>query len=172
MAPSVIPAAISGRAPVRCRIRVCTVVAVRTIIAVIGRKARPVVERRVAEVLLQVVGEEQEDGEHRRAGKGDRGIRASAGAVAHDVQRQQRMRDARSRAMKPVNSTALTASAAMVIGFDHELVSALRTRRRARTGHQRRARCRAGRCGAWFGWRSLLQQAEARRSRSVWRSPG
>ena len=43
MSPSAMPAVIRGLAPVRCRIRVCTVVEVRTIRAVMGRNARPVV---------------------------------------------------------------------------------------------------------------------------------
>ena len=43
MIPSVMPVTTRGLAPVRGRIRVCTVVAVRTIITVIGRKAKPVV---------------------------------------------------------------------------------------------------------------------------------
>ena len=39
-------------------------------------------DRREAEVLLHVVGEEQEHGEHAGAGEGDRQVRAAAGAVA------------------------------------------------------------------------------------------
>ena len=42
MAPSVIPAITNGLAPVRCRMRVCTVTEVATIMTVIGRNASPV----------------------------------------------------------------------------------------------------------------------------------
>ena len=42
MTPRAIPVMTSGLAPVRCSTLVCTVVAVRTIMPVIGRKPRPV----------------------------------------------------------------------------------------------------------------------------------
>ena len=42
MTPSAMPLATSGLAPVRCSTLVCTTVAVKTIVAVIGRNATPV----------------------------------------------------------------------------------------------------------------------------------
>ena len=93
IAPSAIPPMTSGLAPVRGSTRVCTVVAVTTIMPVIGRKPTPGLQRREAEVLLQVVGQEQEDREDGRAGEGDRRVRAAPRSVQDDVQRQQRMRD-------------------------------------------------------------------------------
>ena len=62
--------------------------------ATIGRKARPEVDRRVAEVLLQVIGEEEEDGEDRDRRQGDDEVGAAAVAVEDDRERQQRVLDA------------------------------------------------------------------------------
>ena len=59
-----------------------------------GQEGQAGLQGRVAEVLLHVIGEEQEDGEHRRAGERDRRVGASAGPIPDDVQRQQRMLDA------------------------------------------------------------------------------
>ncbi len=52
-------------------------------------------DRREALGLLQVVGEEQEDREHRHARDPDREVGAAADAVGDDPERQQRVRDAR-----------------------------------------------------------------------------
>ena len=46
-------------------------------------------------IVLQVVGQEQEDAEHAGAGDEHRQVGAAAVAVEHDPQRQQRVRDAR-----------------------------------------------------------------------------
>ena len=59
-----------------------------------GRKREARLDRREAERALQVVGEEQEQREHRDAGDPDPGVGAAAGAVGDDAQRQQRVRDA------------------------------------------------------------------------------
>jgi hypothetical protein len=48
-------------------------------------------QRREAEALLHVIGEEEEDPEDARSGQCDRGVGTAAGPVADDVQRQQGM---------------------------------------------------------------------------------
>ena len=48
-------------------------------------------DRREAERVLQVEGQEQEDAEHARAGQAHRQVGAAAPAVEHDPQRQQRV---------------------------------------------------------------------------------
>ena len=86
------------------------------IAAIIGRNARPGLERREAEGLLQVVGEEQEDAEHagagdrdgevgRRRGRG-RARRAAAAAGARRGARSRRTRRAARRRRRARRSSA------------------------------------------------------------------
>ena len=85
------PPSTSGLTPVCWITRVCTVVEVTTRTPVSGRNASPVVSGDRPSCCLQEVGEKQKDGKDARAGQGDRGVRAAAGTVPDDVQRQQRM---------------------------------------------------------------------------------
>ena len=64
--------------------------ALTTTIAIIGRKATPLTHRGVAQGLLHVVDEEQEDAEHAGTGDQHRQEGAAAVAVEHHPGRQQR----------------------------------------------------------------------------------
>ena len=98
--------------------------AVKTIAAVIGRNARPVSIGREALGLLQEVRQEQEDGEHRDAGDPDGQVRAAAGAVGDDAQRQQRVRDARLDPRRtPTAGRRRRPSMMIVTGWPQEFVS-------------------------------------------------
>ena len=93
-APKAIPSVTRRRAPKRGTRRVWPSAPVGMITAIIGRNARPVVSGEKPSVCLHVIGQEEEDAEHPGADDRDGEERAAAGAVAHDAQRQQRVRDA------------------------------------------------------------------------------
>ena len=112
-------------APMRGSTRVCTVVAVDDDRCGHRQEGEAGSERREAESLLQVEGEEQEHPEDARHRERDRGIGAAAGAVPDDVQRQQRMRRAALDQDEGASSTTLATSETIVSGALQEWVSAL-----------------------------------------------
>ena len=93
-APSARPLPISGRAPVRGMIFVCDVVAREHDGERHRQEGQAGLDRREAEVLLQVVRQEQEDAEHRDRRQAHREVGAAAVTVEDDAQRQQRVGDA------------------------------------------------------------------------------
>ena len=115
-----------GLAPVRGSTRVCTVVAVTHDHRGHRQEGDAGLQRREAEVLLHVVGEEQEYGEDARAGEGDRRVGAAAGRSQTMCSGSSGCAARRSMSTNASSSTALggerrRSSAAS----DHESVSAL-----------------------------------------------
>jgi hypothetical protein len=71
--------------------RVWLILAAKITDAVNGRKLTPVGQRREAEVVLEEEGQEQEQREHAGSGERHRSVGPAAGAIANDVEWQQRL---------------------------------------------------------------------------------